>query len=158
MTDIEIINLVIAVYGAIVATASAVVAAFLGIAELRRNQPRLRVTTSTLQIYNPRTDKPGEAFLAISLANIGSRPINVRSYSFIDRRKHIIVLPDFMMKPVTLEDGQAHDFPIPVNVLAAKRFVKDIIAIRVMDSTGKAWIRKVPKAHKQWVLDMAQIK
>ena len=153
--EIETINLVIAVIGAVTGPVGLCLSIILGIAELRRNQPRFKVTTSTLQLFDPNTGKSFDFYLTLSLANIGTRPIVINSYSLIDKRKHVHVLPDLPIEPVRLEDGQGYEFPIPAPVLAANGFINDLVAVRVVDATGKAWTGKISRANRKWVMEVA---
>jgi hypothetical protein len=52
MNDTDAINMVVAIYGAIVATASLVIAGILGVIEYRRNQPQVKVRLTPFQIWN----------------------------------------------------------------------------------------------------------
>lgn len=48
----ETINMIIGLYGAVVATASFVIAVILGVIEYRRNQPKIKVRLDTIQELN----------------------------------------------------------------------------------------------------------
>jgi hypothetical protein len=140
MNDTDTINMVVAIYGAVVATASFVIAVMLGIIEYRRNQPQVKVRLDTLQLFdtNPRyTNKVLPKFLLITIANRGVRPVTIESFSFLDKSKHIWAIPISVELPVKIEDGESYSIQIPVETLADKQLLQSLRKVRVRDGTGK---------------------
>jgi len=158
MNNTDTINMVVAMYGAIVATASLVIAGILGVIEYRRSQPQVKVRLTPFQIWNknPRSrNNSEEKYISINVANLGARPITVTSFNFLSKQKEILTLPDYLVEPFKLNDGESHDILIPIHSLADKGLLNLLWKVRVTDATGKVWVTNFPKKDKTWILENA---
>ncbi|MCX6083085.1 MAG: hypothetical protein NTW32_26450 [Chloroflexi bacterium] len=159
MYNTDLVNMIVAIYGAICGTAGFVIALILGVIEFRRNQPQVKLRLDTLQFLdmNPRSrNKAIPKYLAINVSNLGTRPVNITSFSILDKQRHILMIPDLIESPFKLEDGESHDIKIPVEMLSDKKFLQNIWKIRILDGTGKTWETKFGRKHKEWILDVTK--
>ena len=154
--DLDIANFVIAMYGAIVATASAVAAVILGMIELRRGKPQLKVRISTLQSFDSKTERISKRSVSVGVANVGTRPITITSQGFITRQGNHLVIPECLPPAFVLEDGQSKDILYPVAIFADESFFKDVAAVWVADGTGKPWKTRITRRHKKIILEMVR--
>jgi hypothetical protein len=155
MNNTDTINMIVAIYGAIVATAGFFIAMILGIIEYRRNQPQVKVRLAPFQIWSRSRNNSAEKYLSIIVANLGTRPITVTSFNFLSKQRHILVLPDYLVEPFKLNDGESHDILIPIDSLADKGLLNMLWKVRVTDATGKVWATNFSKKDKKWILENA---
>jgi len=159
MYNTDLVNMIVAIYGAVCGTAGFVIALILGVIEYRRNQPQVKLRLDTLQFFNtsPRSrNNTLPQYLAVNVSNIGTRPVIITSFSLLDKQRHILMIPDLIEPPFKLEDGESHDIKIPVETLSDQKFLKNIWKIRVLDATGKTWETNFGKKHKDWILEVTK--
>ena len=160
MNNTSAINMIVAIYGAIVATASFVIAVILGVIEYKRNQPQVKVRLDTLQLFNTnprsRNNSLPKYYISINVSNHGTRPTTITSFNFLNKQRHILAIPDFIEPPFKLEDGESHDIKIPVNTLADKNFLQNLWKVRILGGTGKTWETKFGKTLKHWIMEVTK--
>jgi len=154
--DLDIANFVIALYGAVVATASAFAAVILGMIELRRGKPELKVRISTLQSFDSKTERISRRYVSVRVANAGTRPLTITSQGFITHQGNYLVILEYLPPAFVLEDGQSKDILYPVAIFADESFFKDVAAVWVADGTGKSWKTQITRRHKRVILEMVR--
>ena len=149
----EFATVLIASYGAIIATVSLIISIILAIFELRRHRPRVKVTASHGIILD-QIKGSSEPLIFMEAINIGSGTITISGVGWLlsNGGKLAFTAPQEMTLPTELEEGKR-----VATYWRCKDFqnYKDNVNIKAAyfkDETGKLWKGKIKKEERnRWL-------
>ncbi len=149
----ELATTFIAAYGAIVATLSLVFSIILGILEIKRHKPKVRVTANHGTIID-QIKGTSESLILMEAINSGSSKITISGAGWLMKNKHKLqfIDPYMMHLPYELEPGKKCTTFWPCRLFRDHENNKNIDAAFFNDETGKMWKGKVTrKQRKIWL-------
>lgn len=123
----------VAWYGAVVATASAILSGYLAV----RDRASLKVTARpNYQVFG---EDPTRLYISVDIANKGRRPVSIRSVALVrvaaGKTTRIVPVESLRRGPVELSEGQGTNYLIPQEDLDLSE-IKSVVAY---DRTGREW-------------------
>jgi len=142
----------IAVYGAIVATLSLAASVWLGVAELNRHKPRLKITANTGCLLDG-NDKSSEPLVMIEAINTGAGKIHITGIGWFLSNGHRWQVRDpYLLKvPFDLAERKKATFHYACRWLRDKADTKEIAGAYFKDETGRECRRRTSrKTLRRW--------
>jgi len=136
----------IAIYGATLATLGFLLSLWLGIIELRRNRPCVRVTASGGSLIDG-NGVSSEYMILIEALNIGHGPLIITGVGWLldNRRKLQYIKPYMLSFPVELLERKKITFSFPSRWLRKTKDVDRIIGAYFRDEMGNTWKCRIRK-------------
>lgn len=136
----------IAIYGAILATFGFGLSLWLGITELRRYRPRIRVTVSEGSII-AENGVGSEHMIFVEALNIGAGPLIITGVGWLldNRHKLQIIKPFRLSFPVKLNERMKLTFFFPCRWLEQMKDVDRIVGAYFQDEMGNTWKCRIKK-------------
>jgi len=144
-----VITTVIAVYGAIIATLSLIGSVVLGIIELRRTRPRLKVEARRATLMDG-LDEPSEPFISVEAINVGKGSVRISSFGFYlrDKSKMHIIKPYLLDLPADVPEQRKVTTFYACRWYRELKSKEDIKGVYFQDETGKMWRKKFTKKQR----------
>ena len=153
----------IAVYGAVLATLGFGLSIWLGIAELRRYRPRVKITASVGNLFD-RNLVGSEQMILVEALNIGGGPLTITGVGWLldNGRKAQFIRPYKLSFPVVLLERKKLTFYFPCRWLGIYKDFDRIVGAFFQDEMGNTWKCRIKKKKirdwketpvKGWLLD-----
>jgi hypothetical protein len=149
----DFITTIIAVYGAVLATIGFALSLFLGINELRRHQPRVRVTVSIGNLINPGVSH-SEPLILVEAINTGQGTVVLEMFGFLlrDKSKQVILQPYWIQLPHALQERKRLTAFYACRWFREDKKSDQIIAAYFKDETGTMWKGKITRHTRRAIL------
>lgn len=136
----------IAVYGAILATFGFGLSLWLGITELRRHRPRIRVTVSEGSLLDENW-VGSEHMIFVEALNVGAGSLTITGVGWLldNRHKLQIIKPYRLSFPVQLNERMKLTFSFPCRGLGKLKDVDHIVGAYFKDEMGNTWRCRIKK-------------
>jgi hypothetical protein len=146
----ELATTLIAAYGAVVATLSFILAIVLGILELKRHKPQLRVTATHGTIIDP-IRGTSESLILMEAVNLGTNKVTLTAVGWLLNNKHKLQFtrPYMMQLPYELDPGKEVTTFWPCRLFQEHEDNESIVAVFFSDATGKMWKGKVERKQRR---------
>ena len=140
------ITTAVAVYGALVATFSLAASIWLGIAELNRHKPRLKVAPNTGVLVDA-MERNSEPLILVEAINTGAGKLRITGVGFTltKGRKHQFIRPYLLTVPFDLEERRKATLYYACRWLRDKEDKDQITGGFFRDETGKDWKCRIRK-------------
>jgi hypothetical protein len=142
----------IATYGAVVATLSLAASIWLGLAELNRHKPRLKVIPNTGVLVDG-MDRNSEPLVLVEAINTGSGKLRITGVGFTltKGRKQQFMRPYLLTVPFDVEERRKATLYYACRWLRDKEDTAEITGAFFQDETGKVWkCRLRKKTLRRW--------
>jgi len=148
------VTTVIAVYGAVVATLGFVLSIVLGIHELRRERPRVRVTLDTGHLANIGKIN-SEPLILVEAVNTGKGDVLLENFGFLLKggSKQVIIRPYMIELPFNLEERRRLTAYYACRWFRENKANDKIVAAFFKDVTGAMWKAKITSKMRRRTLD-----
>lgn len=146
------VTIAIAVYGAVLATLGFVLSVILGINELNKNNPRIRISLGNSQLIDPNYN-PSEPLIGVNVVNRGISPVIISSCGWLrkDKSKEVLLNLYRVKFPYKLEPGRRLDLFMAVRWYKEKGEMDLRSAFFIEDETGLVWYKRISKKiRQQW--------
>lgn len=145
----DVITLVIAIYGAILATLGFILSVILAIHELTKQHAKLRVKASHARIHYS-DNKWSELLISIEAMNTGSGSILLTGVGWIleDGSKIQIGKPYLLDLPVKLDERGRCSAYVTCRWFRDHERNKQIVGVFYQDETGQQWKSRIPRKER----------
>jgi hypothetical protein len=142
------ITTAIAIYGAAVAT-------WLGVIEVLRNQPRIKIYAEQGYCFDT-GDKASEPVIFVEAVNIGSKSVNISSGGWLctGGEKIALMKPYMMRLPYKLDGQRKCLFGYAVSWFNNSNLREKVVGVYFRDEVGRQWKYKVTEAQRNKWLNM----
>jgi hypothetical protein len=143
---------ILAIYGAVISTVSIVLALILGITELKRNTPRVKILKKE-QTFIFADNLDSEPFIGIEIQNLGTVPITITGVGWMKKDgSRIQFLNQYLLSlPAELKPRKSITFYSACRRFSELKEIKELSHSFFQDELGEIWKRSISeKDKKDW--------